>query len=125
MPRASIYFRPEEDPLYQRFKQIVRREGSNVSKHLMDYIKGYVDFHDPGNPQSRITSFATGGSHDVGAIEGELRQIFKSRGEKGVILTYKDILQVCRAHFTNPTHARAVCDRVCEWLTKIGEKVWR
>ena len=125
MPRTSIYFTPDEHYLYERFKQIVRREGSNVSRNLMEYIKDYVDVHDPGNPQARITSFATGGSADIGAIEGEIRQIFKARGEKGISLTHKEILQVCRAHFTNPNHAGAVCERVCEWLTNIGEKVWR
>lgn len=91
----------------------------------MEYIKGYVDIHDPGNPQARMTSFAVGGPVDVGAIEGEIRQIFKSRGEKGVILNYKEVLQVCRAHFTSPKQARAVCDRVCGWLAQIGEKIWR
>jgi len=103
----------------------VRREGSNFSQHIKNYITEYVRVHGPGNPQSLVTSFIEGGAHDVGAVEGEIRQIFKARGEKGVILNARDILQVCHAHFDNPKQARAVSDRVCEWLTKIGEKVWR
>ena len=125
MPRASIYFRPEEDPTYQRFKQIVRREGSNVSRHLMDYIKGYVDFHDPGNPQARMTSFVDGGSYDLAAVEGEIRQIFLTRGRKGVDINLREIVNCCKAHMDDGRKATAMAERTYAWLREQGVKAWR
>jgi len=124
MPRFTVYFKEEQTLVFEKFKQIMSREGSNVSKHLWDYIEDYVDIHDPGNPQSRITSFMLGGSYDMAAIEGEIRQIFHSRAKKGAETTLKEIRQVCRAHI-DMEKALAMAERVHTWLREQGVVVWR
>ena len=125
MPSFSVYFKDEQALTAERFKQIMTREGSNVSKHLWGYIVQYVDIHDPGNPQARMTSFVDGGSYDIGALEGEIRQIFYSRAKKkGVEPTLTQIKNVCRAHL-DIEKAIAMAERVYNWLTEQGVKAWR
>ena len=125
MPRFSVYFKEDQTLVFERFRQIISREGSNVSKHLWDYIMEYVDIHDPGNPQLRMTSFMEGGSYDIAAIEGKIRQIFHSRAKKnGAETTLRDIQKVCRAHL-DVEKALAMAERVNDWLREQGVNVWR
>ena len=125
MPSFSVYFKEEQALVAERFRQIISREGSNVSKHLWAYIVEYVEIHYPGNPQARMTSFMEGGSYDVAAIEGKIRQIFHSRSEKhGVEITLRDIQKVCRAHL-DVEKALAMAERVNDWLREQGVNVWR
>jgi len=91
----------------------------------MEYIKEYVDVHDPGNPQARMTSFVDGGSYDIGTIEGEIRQIFYSRAKKkGVEPNLTQIKTMCRAHLDGDK-ASAMAERVYNWLVEQGVRAWR
>ena len=125
MPSFSVYFKDEQAVTAERFKQIMRREGTNVSKHLWGYIVSYVEIHDPGNPQSRMTSFVDGGTYDIGALEGEIRQIFYSRAKKGIDVNMRDIISVCKAHLDNINKVLAMAERIYTWLKLQGVKAWR
>lgn len=127
MPAFSFYMRPEDALYYERFKQITKREGSNASTHLREYIINYVEVHDPGNPQTRVTSYLDmefSNASDLSRLEGKIREIFYSRASKGDLL-FRDILTHCKQHFNEPRRAAEMASRVESWLKEKGVKIWR
>jgi len=106
---------------YERFKEILRREGKSVGEHLRDHIEHYVVVHDPGNPQARITSYVEGGPEDVAIIEGRVREMFRARRE----VLFRDIVKRCREDVGDVKGALAMALRVADWLSGRGVKVWR
>lgn len=48
LPVASFYIEPEK---IKKFDSIVKREGSNRSKKLNEFINEYIMQHEKGNPQ--------------------------------------------------------------------------
>jgi hypothetical protein len=42
---------------YNKFKELMQREGTSVSQALFNYMFGYVQDHYPGNPQPVLGKF--------------------------------------------------------------------
>jgi len=120
-PYRSFWIPDEFVRRYERFKDILRREGKSVGEHLRDHIEHYVVVHDPGNPQARITSYVEGGPVDVAIIEGRVREIFRARRE----VLFRDIVKHCKDDIADVQGALAMAQRVAGWLRGRGVKVWR
>ena len=118
---GSFSFPDQFKPVWERFKNLAEREGKNASIIIRDFISGYVDVHDPGNPQARITSYFEGGPVDIAIIEGRVREMFRSQHE----VLFKDIIKRCREDVVDGKGALAMAQRVAEWLSGRGVKVWR
>ena len=107
-----------------RFKKIARREGKIASILIREFVIRYIDIHDPGNPQARITSYAEGGPVDVAIVEGRIREHFRSRAEvQGLDVGYRDIVERCRQDVVDVKAVLAMAQRVTVWLHKRGAKV--
>jgi len=122
---GSFYFPEEFKKTWERFQQIARREGKNASILLRDFVARYVDIHDPGNPQARLTSFAEGGPVDAAIIEGRVREHFRARAAWGSDVRWRDIVQMCKLESSDKSAALAMAERVSDWLRGRGVKVWR
>jgi len=124
-PYRSFWIPEEFVRIYNRFKWILKREGKSVGAHLREHIIKYVDVHDPGNPQARLTSYAEGGPVDLASIEGQVREYFRTRDSKGFSIYFRDIAARCREKVSDKKAALAMAERTARWLHGRGVKVWR
>jgi len=127
MAPSHCFHAPDDfEAVWERFKKIARREGKSAGVLIRDFVIRYVDIHDPGNPQARITSYAEGGPVDIAIVEGRIREHFRSRAEaQGLDIGYRDIVERCRQDITDVKAALAMAQRVTVWLHRRGVKVWR
>ena len=85
------------ESIWERFKNIARREGKSAGVLIRAFVIRYVDIHEHGNPQARVTSYAEGGPVNVAIIEGCSREHFRSQAEvQGLDICYRDIFERCR-----------------------------
>jgi len=125
-PNRSFYIPRDFMRIWEKFLQIAKREGRKASIIIRDFVAHYVEVHDPGNPQARITSYAEGGAADVAAVEGRIREYFRFRFEsKGLDVTYRQIVGLCKEKTRDTKAALAMAQRVARWLGERGVKVWR
>lgn len=117
---ASFYL-GSEYYLWPKFKDICKREGKKASTVLLEYVKTYVDQHDPGNPQTRFTSFADGGEITTAGLEGRIRQRCLELKRD---MNYREILGLVREEGVTGTMIKAMSDRIRNWLQDKGVKVW-
>jgi len=122
---SSISIPEDEYPTWGKFKNIAKREGKSASSLIWTFIVDYVDIHDPGNPQLRITSFSPEGSQTVEQAIGRIRQqcleYAKKRGEIQVKLIESLMKD---AKIRGPTF-QPIRDRIAKWLSDQEVKVWR
>jgi len=120
-PSHSFWTPDDFEGVWRRFKEIARREGKSAGVLIRDFVVSYVDVHDPGNPQARITSYVEGGPVDIAIVEGRVREMFRPRRE----VLFRDIVKHCREDVDDVKGALAMAQRVAEWLSGRGVKVWR
>ena len=117
---ASIYL-GDEYHLWPKFIKLCKREGKKASPVLVAFIKDYLDKHDPGNPQTRFTSFVEGGQTTTAGLEGRVRQrCLKLKRD----MNYREILGLVREEGVTGTMIKAMSDRIRSWLQEKGVKVW-
>lgn len=127
MPSFTFYMSSEDAAFWERFASILKREGSNRSEHLSKHIIEYVERHDPGNPQTRITSHLDmdfTNASDLVALEGKIREVFYSRAARIGDLQYSDIVKHCKDHFNDGRRASSMARRVEKWLKEKGVRIW-
>jgi len=117
---ASIYL-GEEYHIWPQFKEICKREGKKASPVLVAFIKDYLDKHDPGNPQTRFTSFAEGGKMTTAGLEGRVRQRCLALKRD---MNYREILGLVRDEGITGAMIKAMSDRIRKWLQEREVKVW-
>lgn len=122
---ASFYLSEDTYETWKKFQRIAKREGRNASIILRNYITEYVDIHDPGNPQTRMTSFDETGDSTIAIVEGRIREQFKQRYRNYGDLQKRDIITFCKESVPDVKMALAMAERVSKWLSEQGVKVWR
>lgn len=87
----------------------------------------WMIIHEPGNPQTRITSFAPEGKTTLAATEGRIRQIFYELNLRGRDCTWRDILTEVKKdeHGIPKSFKIPMAERVKQWLFEQGIKVWQ
>jgi len=126
MKRTTSFSYPEEEKaIWDKFKQIARREGKTANTLIWAHIVEYVDIHDPGNPQLRITSFSPEGTQTIEQAIGRIRQqcldYAKKRGEVSLRIIEEFMKE---AKIRGPTF-QPIRDRIAKWLSDREVKVWR
>lgn len=124
-PYHSFYASKRFRETWDRFLKLVKREGKNASVILRDFVTQYVDIHDPGNPQARITSYSEDGDISMSQFEGRVRELFRARAADGNPVLFKDIVFRCRDHIADSKSALAMAERVEAWLRGRGVRAWR
>jgi len=126
MRRVSSFCYPEDSQeTWSKFKSIAKRDGKSASDLLWSFIVEYVDIHDPGNPQLRITSFSPNGVKTIEQVIGRIRQqcleYSKPRGE----ITLKIIESLMKeANIRGPTFS-TIREKIVKWLSEREVDVWR
>lgn len=117
---ASIYLGADYS-LWPKFKVACKREGKTASRVLLEYVKKYLDEHDPGNPQTRFTSFTDGGDMTIAGLEGRVRQRCLELKRE---IDYMEIVDLVRYEGITGAMIKAMADRIRVWLKDKGVKVW-
>jgi len=124
-PNRSFYIPRDFLRTWEKFLQIAKREGRKASIIIRDFIAHYVEVHDPGNPQARITSYAEGGPVDAAIIEGQIREFFRHLDAEGYDVQWRRIVSLCKQNVPDVDAALTMAKRVSRWLHGRGVKVWR
>lgn len=89
--KSEIYIPEDFVQVWQKFKEICKREGKSRSDILRVHVARFVMVHEPGNPQLRLESF-------VGKIEN---QCFNCQALKVALFRVKFrsglVASVCRS----------------------------
>jgi len=126
MKRPTSFSYPEEEQnTWDKFKRIARREGKTANVLIWSFITEYVDIHDPGNPQLRITSFSPNGEKTIEQAIGRIRQQCLEYAKKHGELNFRFIEELMKdAKIRGPTF-QPIRDRIAKWLSDQEVKVWR
>jgi len=111
---------------WKKFISIAKREGKSASNVLRDFVHEYVDVHDPGNPQLRITSFSPEGARTIEQIIGRIRQqcLEYSNRNNGEI-KIRIIEELLKDSKIRGKQFQPIRERLAKWLSDQGVKVWR
>jgi len=95
--KIYIYVPQEYRIIFEKAKEIARREGRSLSDLIRELLRDYVRIHEPGNPQLPLTRFVEGAENpNACSVEGcdspAVYQVFLDYGR--VI----EKLRVCEKH---------------------------
>ena len=118
---TTFYMKDREK--WKKFVEIADREGKNASKILVKFIEDYVSLHDPGNPQTLMSSYSEGGKVTISNIEGRVRQLCIEKSERRGI-RWTRILEITQMEGISEVPMRvAMATRVRDWLREKGYKI--
>jgi len=52
--KLMIYVPPQKKTVYQKLREILKREGRSISNFFLEQAETYVRLHEPGNPQQTL-----------------------------------------------------------------------
>lgn len=100
---------------------IARRDGVDVKDIMASAIKEYVDVHGPGNSQTLIPSFASGGNKSNGQIEAEIIRELLNKGE----VRYVDVVNRVRNSGLGNDRVLPAVNHIVKALVDKEVKVWK
>ena len=114
---GTVTFYLTDKAEWGKFMKIVKREGRTASRVLKQYIVEYNRVHDPGNPQSLMSSFSENGAQTLSTIEGRVRQLCVEMHHKSGLLTWSFIIATIKDNGIKDAKSRVVmAERVRDWL---------
>ena len=113
--KATIYLKDKTS--WKKFMGIAKREGRTASHILQKYIEEYNRIHEPGNPQSLMSSYSEDGAQTVATIEGRIRQLCIEQHHKAGSLEWGYIVSTVKDHGISDAKSRvAMSHRIRDWL---------
>ena len=70
MSRGNFSIPKEKQDLWKRFKFSCKRDGCSASSQIVGFMERFLITHEPGNPQTAITSYSPEGQITKTQIEG-------------------------------------------------------
>ena len=123
---ASFSFPDEIQPIYEKLKKIAKREGKSASNILTDFMVQYVGIHDPGNPQTLLSSFAPNGHITITDIVGRLRQqCLEYARNRNNVIRMKIIKELVFNSNIKPRERYHVSEDIANWLKEYDVSVWK
>jgi len=121
--KRVIYIPREKEDMWERFKKACKRDGTHMSEVIVKKIEEWMVSHEPGNPQTAISSFSEGGQTTLSNIEGRVRQMCL---ECKTNLYHREVLQWIKDLGVKDGKARiAMAERVVSWLKAHGLVIYR
>jgi len=124
--RTTLYFTKSK---WERAKKVAERMGIKLSVAIeKDWLDPWLEEHDPGNYQTRVTSYSQGKLLDPGAVEGRVRQFFLDKNKEGFNrgVKYLDIVEKVKEEFEGfNINIPSKADNVARWLHFQGIRIWR
>jgi hypothetical protein len=110
--KVTLYVPVTKQLLVTNIKTILKREGSSVSRFVMDKFEEYYRLHEPGNPQQRL---------DI------ILKLGKAYHAPKPICGFKDCLRDVAGVgvFLQNGKEYGLCTRHLAEAKKLGVKVWR
>ena len=120
--RTYIFYGPPHfRATWEKFKEILHRDGKNMSQELRIWIEGYVKRKDPGNPQRPLTAWDPGHEDQEKLQEKELYTwLFEYANERTGELQYKHIIRVLRETSFPPKRIADMASDIARRLSKAG-----
>jgi len=120
-----FYLTKDKEDLWPRFMFACKRDGTKASKQLVGFMERFLITHEPGNPQTAITSYSPEGQITQSQVEGWIRQECLARANKVGQITEREIIAFAREKVTSGGHLVAMVERVIIWLKKQDVEVWQ
>ena len=122
--RIEIYVPTHFRKTWEKFKEILERDGTTPSAELRKWIEGYVHRKDPGNPQRPLTAYVPG-HEDQESLEKTkvfafLREYACARTNE---VRFRDIVQELRARDVEGPACAAMADSIARDLRESGVDV--
>jgi len=124
-PQAFFYIKKDKENLWDRFMFSCKRDGTTASAQLVGFMERFLITHEPGNPQTAITSYSPEGQITQAQVEGWIRQECLARANKVGHISEREIIAFAREKVTSGGHLVAMVERVIIWLKKQGVEVWQ
>ena len=111
-PKLQLYVPAAKQPLVRDVKGILAREGSSLSKFIIEKFEEYYRLHEPGNPQQRLDTIMKLGKayHAPKPICG-FKHCFRDVVGVGVYVPNGKEYGLCTTHLDE--------------AKELGPKVWR
>ena len=120
-----FYLTKDKEDLWPRFMFACKRDGTKASKQLVGFMERFLITHEPGNPQTAITSYSPEGQITQSQVEGWIRQECLARANKLGHITEREIIAFAREKVTSGGHLVAMVERVIIWLKGKEVNVWQ
>jgi len=124
-PQAIFYIKKAKENLWERFVFSCKRDGTTASTQLVGFMERFLITHEPGNPQTAITSYSPEGQITKTQIEGWVRQECLNYAKKVGHITEREIIEITRQKITSGGHLVAMVERVIIWLKAQKVEVWQ
>ena len=125
MSRGNFSIPKEKQGLWKRFKFSCKRDGCSASSQIVGFMERFLITHEPGNPQTAITSYSPEGQITKTQIEGWVRQECLNYAKKVGHITEREIIEITRQKITSGGHLVAMVERVIIWLKAQKVEVWQ
>ena len=120
----SLYYKSDE--LWERFKQVCKAGGKNVSLVLGEFIDNYiVGYIDPSIPP--ITTYMDPDPNSIGAVQRKITKIALKRANKlgPTGITLREIRTLYAEAIPSIETRNLAADRTAQTLREQGVKVWQ
>ena len=124
-PQAIFYIKKAKEKLWERFVYSCKRDGTTASTQLVGFMERFLITHEPGNPQTAITSYSPEGQITQAQVEGWIRQECLARANKVGHISEREIIAFAREKITSGGHLVAMVERVIIWLKGKEVHVWQ
>lgn len=81
--RVNIYIPDHFKATWNKYMEILERDGSSASKEIRAYVKAQVDRRAPGNPQRPITAYDPEHEDNLERRVNDMLRILIDRARKG------------------------------------------
>jgi len=125
MSRGNFSIPKEKQGLWKRFKFSCKRDGCSASSQIVGFMERFLITHEPGNPQTAITSYSPEGQITQAQVEGWIRQECLARANKVGQISEREIIAFAREKITSGGHLVAMVERVIIWLKGKEVHVWQ
>ena len=124
-PQAFFYIKKDKENLWDRFMFSCKRDGTTASAQIVGFMERFLITHEPGNPQTAITSYSPEGQITQAQVEGWIRQECLARANKVGQISEREIIAFAREKITSGGHLVAMVERVIIWLKGKEVHVWQ
>jgi hypothetical protein len=110
--KVTLYVPVAKQRLIQDVKQVLKREGSSISRFMIDKFEEYYRLHEPGNPQQRLDTII---------------KLGKAYHAPSPICGFKDCLRdvVAVAIYLRTQTEYGLCQKHLAEAKELGPKVWK
>ena len=124
-PQAIFYIKKAKENLWERFVYSCKRDGTTASTQLVSFMERFLITHEPGNPQTAMTSYSPEGQITQAQVEGWIRQECLNYTKKVGHISEREIIAIARKKVTSGGHLVAMVERVIIWLKGKEVEVWQ